>query len=172
MKVIFTVLLIIAVLFALIFSLDLLLGYRYQNAFLKTLDPFRKMEKEEFITLALFFIVYIIKQVIRLYKKRPRTKTIKKAAKKSKLLFYAINIFKKTMEKRCFQSEVITLSFIGELLSVGVRCLITRDQKAVASRLKLKICLFMQPQQQKNSARNHQQQFLSAFLLTSFPIVR
>lgn len=70
MKVIFTVLLIIAVLFALIFSLDLLLGYRYQNAFLKTFDPFRKMEKEEFITLALFFIVYIIKQVIRLYKKK------------------------------------------------------------------------------------------------------
>ncbi|MEJ9211188.1 hypothetical protein [Bacillus smithii] len=74
MKVIFTVLLIIAVLFGLIFSLDLLLGYRYQNAFLKTLDPFRKMEKEEFITLALFFIVYIIKQVIRLYKKKSKSK--------------------------------------------------------------------------------------------------
>ncbi|MBE3570054.1 MAG: hypothetical protein IMW92_08065 [Bacillales bacterium] len=74
MKVIFSVLLIIAVLFALIFSLDLLLGYRSQNAFLKTLDPFRKMEKEEFITLALFFIVYIIKQVIRLYKKKSKSR--------------------------------------------------------------------------------------------------
>jgi len=82
MKVIFTVLLIIAVLFALIFSLDLLLGYRYQNAFLKTLDPFRKMEKEEFITLALFFIVYIIKQVIRLYKKKAKNKNNQKSSQK------------------------------------------------------------------------------------------
>jgi uncharacterized membrane protein len=82
MKVIFTVLLIIAVLFALIFSLDLLLGYRYQNAFLKTLDPFRKMEKEEFITLALFFIVYIIKQVIRLYKKKAKNKKNQKSSQK------------------------------------------------------------------------------------------
>ncbi|MGG3989521.1 hypothetical protein [Bacillus smithii] len=82
MKVIFTVLLIIAVLFALIFSLDLLLGYRYQNAFLKTLDPFRKMEKEEFITLALFFIVYIIKQVIRLYKKKAKNKNNQKSSPK------------------------------------------------------------------------------------------
>jgi uncharacterized membrane protein len=82
MKVIFSVLLIIAVLFALIFSLDLLLGYRYQNAFLKTLDPFRKMEKEEFITLALFFIVYIIKQVIRLYKKKAKNKNNQKSSQK------------------------------------------------------------------------------------------
>jgi hypothetical protein len=83
MKVIFTVLLIVVFLFTLVFLLDLLLGYKYQNAIMKAIDPFRKMEIEEFVALALFFIVYIIKQVIRLYKKKSsNSKNNKKSSKR------------------------------------------------------------------------------------------
>ena len=70
MKVMFSTLLILFLLFIITFTFDLLLGYPFQKALIKVVDPFKKMQAGEFTVLALFLLTFVFKQGFHLYKKK------------------------------------------------------------------------------------------------------